>query len=81
MERTLVQKLDELHDSYVEAVNLAIGNGEMARAVSLAADYDHDAVQMIAEHEGKSHLLPHLWPEEYDTPLRRLVRQLSRKAA
>ncbi|MDQ6641977.1 MAG: hypothetical protein M3Y66_05715 [Actinomycetota bacterium] len=76
MPPTLVQELDELHTGYVTAVNNAIEHGDLARADELAAAYDDEAVQLMAEREGLTHLLP-LRRRTPDSRLRRLVRRLS----
>lgn len=55
---TLRADLDVLHASYVDAVNNAVEEGDMARAAELAAAYDTESIQMVAEREGKTHLLP-----------------------
>ena len=81
MSRTLLEELNELHASYVEAINVAIDEDDPARAEALAAAYDDDAIQLVAEREGKTHLLPIRRPVRYDTPLRRLVKRLSRSRA
>ena len=81
MSRTLLEELNELHASYVEAVNLAIAEDDPARAEELAAAYDDDAIQLVAEREGNTHLLPIRRPARYDTPLRRLVNRLNRSHA
>jgi len=75
-ERSLVQDLNDLHASYVTAINLAVAEDDIVRADRLAADYDRDAIQMIAEREGKTHLLPISRPRRVETPLRRLVARL-----
>lgn len=74
--RSLVQDLNDLHASYVTAINLAVAEDDIVRADRLAADYDRDAIQMIAEREGKTHLLPLQRRGEPDSTLRRLVRRL-----
>jgi hypothetical protein len=77
MSRTLVEELNDLHASYVEAVNFAVAEDDLGRAEELAADYDNEAIQLIAVREGKTHLLPIRRPAPYDTPLRRLVKHLT----
>jgi hypothetical protein len=74
--RSLVQDLNDLHASYVTAVNLAVADDDVDLADRLAADYDTEAVQMIAEREGRTDLLPLVRRGTPDTPLRRLVRRL-----
>ena len=77
-ERSLVQDLNDLHASFVSSINLAVDNNDLALADRLAAEYDTEAVKMIAEREGRTHMLPLVRRGEItDTPLRRLVRKLS----
>ena len=78
----LIDDLNVLHDGYVEAVNVAIGDDDLARADRLAAEYDDEAIRMIAVHEGRTHLLPIRRPQTADSGLRARVRRLtSRRAA
>lgn len=79
MNRTLVQELDELHDFYVVAINTAVEDGDVERAEQLAAGYDTDAIQLIAEREGLTHLLPIRRPAHSDSRMRRLVARLGRR--
>jgi hypothetical protein len=58
MKKSLVEELNELHAAYVVAVNEAIADGELAAAEQLAANYDKDAIELVADREGKQHLLP-----------------------
>ncbi len=58
MPRTLFQDVDALHDSFVAAVNLAVAEGDLRRAEALAHAYDDEAGALLAEREGKTHLLP-----------------------
>ena len=46
------------------------------RAEQLAQAYDDEAIRLIAEREGKTHLLPITRPRRVETPLRRLVARL-----
>ncbi|MCW2796046.1 hypothetical protein [Nocardioides sp.] len=73
---TLVQELNDLHTSYVEAINAAVARDDLAGAERLAETYDDEAVQLIAERENKTHLLPIRRPQSPDTSLRRLARRL-----
>jgi hypothetical protein len=73
----LIDDLTRLHDGYVEAVNAAVGADDIDRADRLAAEYDDEAIAMIAVHEGKEHLLPIRRPQPADSPLRALVRRLT----
>ena len=54
----LIDDLNVLHASYVAAINSAIESGDDTIVAELAADYDRDATFMVAEREGKTHLLP-----------------------
>lgn len=72
----LIDELNELHAAYVRAVNAAVENDDLAGAERLAEAYDADAITLIAEREGKTHLLPIRRPSAQDTPLRRLVARL-----
>ena len=73
----LIDDLNVLHDGYVEAVNVAIGDDDLARAERLAAEYDDEAIRMIAAHEGRTHLLPIRRPQTADSGLRAMVRRLT----
>lgn len=73
----LIDELNDLHGSYVEAINVAVGHDDLATAERLAAEYDDAAITLIAEREGKTHLLPlQRRGPVADTPLRRLVARL-----
>ena len=72
----LVDELNLLHDSYVTAVNAAVERDDVLRAEQLAQAYDDEAIRLIAEREGKTHLLPITRPSRVETPLRRLVARL-----
>jgi hypothetical protein len=69
---TLVEALEELHDQYVVSVNLAVESGDLARATELAARYEDDAIVLMAQREGLTHLLP-LKRRTTDSRLRTLV--------
>lgn len=72
----LIDELNELHASYVRAVNVAVESDDLERAERLAEAYDTDAIRLVAEREGKTHLLPIRPSSEPDSPLRRLVARL-----
>ena len=72
----LVDELNVLHDSYVTAINSAVQQNDGDRAEQLARSYDDEAIRLIAEREGKTHLLPITRPRRVETPLRRLVARL-----
>jgi hypothetical protein len=73
----LIDDLNALHDGYAEAVNLAIAADDPARAEQLAAEYDDEAIRLIAVREGKTHLLPLQRPATTDSGLRALLRRLA----
>jgi hypothetical protein len=77
----LIDDLNVLHDHYAEAVNLAIGADDPARAEQLALEYDEEAIRLIAVREGKTHLLPIQRPQTADSGLRALVRRLAMRRA
>ena len=81
MSRTLIQDLDALHATYVAAVNEAIEADDQARAEVLALAYEDDAIQLMAEREGMTHLLPLQRRRPADSRLRRIVRLLTPHAA
>jgi hypothetical protein len=58
----LVDELNVLHDSYVTAINSAVQQNDGDRAEQLARSYDDEAIRLIAEREGKTHLLPIIRP-------------------
>jgi hypothetical protein len=76
----MLQELDELHDFYAVAINTAIEDDDPRLAEQLAERYDTDAIQLIAEREGLTHLLPIRRPAQPDSALRRLVARLTRRA-
>lgn len=73
----LIDHLNALHDGYVAAVNTAVADDDLDRAHRLAAEYDADAIRMIAEHEGRTDLLPIRRPHTADSGLRALIRRLA----
>jgi hypothetical protein len=74
MARTLVQELNDMHGEYVVAVNQAVADNDLNRVERLAADYDRDATFLVAEREGKTHLLPLVREKQQGGALRRLAR-------
>ncbi len=72
----LIDDLNALHDRYVEAVNHAVAADDLDRADRLA-EYDEEAIAMVAAHEGRTHLLPIRRPAAADSGLRALVRRLT----
>ena len=58
MSTRLIDDLNDLHSRYVRAINSAVEAGDQATVEELAAGYDTEATWMVAEREGKTHLLP-----------------------
>ncbi len=54
----LIDELNDLHAVYVDAVNTAVGSDDLAQADRLAEEYDVAAIQLVAERESRTHLLP-----------------------
>jgi hypothetical protein len=77
----LIDDLNTLHDGFVGAINLAVAQDDLDRAGRLAAEYDEEAISMIAAHEGKTHLLPIHRPATADSGLRALIRRLAARRA
>jgi hypothetical protein len=77
----LIDDLNVLHDRYVESVNTAVGDNDLDRADRLAAEYDEEAILMIALHEGRTDMLPLRRPRHADSGLRALIRRLTHHRA
>jgi hypothetical protein len=77
----LIDDLNVLHDRYVESVNSAVADNDLDRADALAAQYDDEAILMIALHEGRTDMLPLRRPRHGDSGLRVLIRRLTHHRA
>lgn len=77
----LIDDLNTLHDGFVEAINIAVAEDDLDRADRLAAEYDEEAILMIAVHEGRTDLLPLRRPKHADSGLRALIRRLTQHRA
>jgi hypothetical protein len=77
----LIDDLNALHDRFVESVNIAIGDDDLDRADRLAAEYDDEAILMVALHEGRTDLLPLRRPRHADSGLRSMIRRLTHQRA
>ncbi len=71
----LIDELNELHDYYASKVEAAVGRDDIEAAESLAQGYEDDAVQLMAEREGLTHLLPLPPFGTRESGLRRVVRR------
>ena len=72
----LIDELNELHDFYARSIEAAIGRDDVATAEQLAQSYEDDAIQLMAEREGLTHLLPLQRRVRHESSLHRLVRRL-----
>jgi hypothetical protein len=72
----LIDELNELHDDYAMKIEAAIGRDDLETAEQLAQGYEDDAIQLMAEREGLTHLLPLERPVAHESSLHRLVRRL-----
>jgi len=77
----LIDDLNTLHDGFVEAINIAVADDDLDRADRLAAEYDEEAIEMIAIREGRTDLLPIRRPQHVDSGLRSLIRRISQHRA
>ena len=77
----LIDDLNALHDRYVESVNTAVGENDLDRADRLAAEYDEEAILMIALHEGRTDMLPLRRPRHADSGLRSMIRRITQHRA
>lgn len=72
----LIDELNELHDYYAHKIEAAVGRDDIESAEQLAQAYEDDAVRLMAEREGLTHLLPLPRFGTRESSLRRLVRRV-----
>ena len=72
----LIDELNQLHDHYASQVNEAVERDDIAAAEQLAQGYEDDAILLMAEREGLTHLLPLQRPAPRESSLHRLVRRI-----
>ena len=72
----LIDELNELHDFYASKIEVAITGDDVAAAEQLAQAYEDDAIQLMAEREGLTHLLPLQRQARHESSLHRLARRL-----
>lgn len=72
----LIDELNELHDDYASKIEAAIGRDDVATAERLAQGYEDDAIELMAEREGLTHLLPLQRGAPQESSLHRLARRL-----
>ena len=79
--RRLVEEVDELHDHYARAINDAVEDDRMHLVDELAAAYDRDVVQLIAEREGRTDQLHLFDPAPRPSRVRRMIARLVQRSA
>ena len=72
----LIDELNALHDSFARSIEAAVARDDVTLAEQLAQSYEDDAIQLMAEREGLTHLLPLQRPVRHEGSLHRLVRRL-----
>ena len=72
----LIDELNQLHDLYAAKVDDAVSRDDLALAEQLGQGYEDDAVRLMAEREGLTHLLPQQRPGSRESVLRGVVRRL-----
>ena len=72
----LIDELNELHDYYASKIEAAVGRDDLEVAEQLAQAYEDDAIMLMAEREGLTHLLPLQRPVAHESSLHRLARRL-----
>ena len=77
----LIDELNELYAHYLREINSAVARDDLAAAELLAQAYEDDAVQLMAEREGRTAMLPLHPPVSHPGALRRLVTRLRSGAA
>ena len=77
----LIDELNELHAHYARMIEAAIAADDIAQADAYAQAYEDEAVQLMAEREGLTHLLPLPRFGTHESALRHRVRRLVRRAA
>ncbi len=72
----LIDELNELHAHYARMIEASVARDDFAQAEQLAQAYEDEAVQVMAERENLTHLLPLPRFGTQESALRRLVRRL-----
>ena len=63
----LIEELNTLHASYVDAINHAIESDDVELAAEMAAEYERDTLLLVADRDGRR------LPTGSGSPLRRLA--------
>ena len=77
----LIDELNELHAHYARMIDEAVAADDMTSAEAYARAYEDEAVQLMAEREGLTHLLPLPRFGTRESALRSRVRRLVHRAA
>lgn len=72
----LVDELNELHAHYLREIDLAVARDDLGLADRLAQAYEDEAIQLMAEREGLTSMLPLQVAGRGESALRRLVDRL-----
>ena len=72
----LIDELNELHDGYARRSRSPSPTTTSSSAEQLAQAYEDDAILLMAEREGLTHLLPLQRVVPHESSLRRIVRRL-----
>lgn len=72
----LIDELNELHAHHARNIEAAVANDDLAAAEAFAQAYEDEAVQLMAERENLTHLLPLQPFGTRESALRRVVRRL-----
>ena len=77
----LIDELNELHTHYARKVEAAVAGDDLAAAQGFAQAYEDEAVQLMAERENLTHLLPLAPFGTRESTLRGVVRRLGARRA
>ncbi len=77
----LIDELNQLHDYYASKIEVAISRDDVESAEGFAQAYEDDAIAMMAEREGLTHLLPLQRGVPRESSLHRLARRLRPRRA
>jgi hypothetical protein len=77
----LIDELNQLHAHYLREIDRAVARDDLAEADRLAQAYEDDAVQLMAEREGLTSMLPLRPAARPQSTLRRLVARLTTRTA
>ena len=77
----LIDELNQLHDQYAAKVDDAVSHDDLVLAEQLGQGYEDDAVRLMAEREGLTHLLPRQRPGSRESVLHGVLRRLQANRA